>query len=287
MSKPWLQASFVLLLVGYGVKMGLAPMHKWKPDAYGEAPSVIGALLAGGVTSCAFLAILRIYQICHVAGEDAYTSPLLLFMGIFSMFVACLFLIGQRDFMRMLAYSSIEHMGILVLGLGIGRTALFGTMLHVLANGLTKGVLFLSAGNIYRAYHSKSTDVVCGALRRSPLSGALFLFAFLAITGTPPFAPFLSEYSIFNGAVDAGRFVIGGAFLLLLLLIFIGMSQTVLRVVQGRAPAEEGDPAYRDGFLTSAPAMLLMLLVLLLGVYIPGPLHAMLSDAALFLGGRP
>ncbi len=287
MSKPWLQAAFVLLLVGYGTKMGLAPMHKWKPDAYGEAPSVVGALLAGGVTSCAFLAILRIQHICHLAGEDPFTSPLLLTMGLFSMVVACLFLIGQRDFRRMLAYSSIEHMGILVLGLGIGRTALFGTMLHVLANGLTKGVLFLSAGNIHRAYRSKSTEVVFGAMRRLPLSGALFLAAFLAITGSPPFAPFISEFSIFNGALDAGRYVIGGTFLFLLLVIFIGMSQTVLRVVQGRAPHETANAEYCDGWLTGAPMVLLMLLVLALGLYIPAPLRAMLTDAARFLEGRP
>ncbi len=120
LSKPWLRAAFVLLLVGYGTKMGLAPMHTWKPDAYGESPGVVGAVFAGGVTSCAFLAFLRVYQICIAAGEGAYASKLLLFMGLFSMAVAGLFMVGQRDFKRMLAYSSVEHMGILMLGLGIG-----------------------------------------------------------------------------------------------------------------------------------------------------------------------
>ena len=172
LSTPWLHAAFVLLLVGYGTKMGLAPMHTWKPEVYGEVPGVVGAIFAGGVTSCAFLAVLRIYQICLAAGETVYTSRLLVFMGLFSMAVAGLFMVGQRDFKRMLAYSSVEHMGILVLGLGIGGPALFGTMLHVVTNGLTKGVLFLSAGNIHRAYGSKNTDQVSGAMRRLPLSGA-------------------------------------------------------------------------------------------------------------------
>ena len=287
LSTPWLHAAFVLLLVGYGTKMGLAPMHTWKPEVYGEVPGVVGAIFAGGVTSCAFLAVLRIYQICLAAGETVYTSRLLVFMGLFSMAVAGLFMVGQRDFKRMLAYSSVEHMGILVLGLGIGGPALFGTMLHVVTNGLTKGVLFLSAGNIHRAYGSKNTDQVSGAMRRLPLSGALFLAGFLAITGSPPFAPFISEFSILNGAFGAGRFVTAGLFLFLLLVVFIGMGATVLKVVQGRAPADVRCTPYRDSFLTAAPVVLLMGLVLLLGLYLPAPLTAMLHDAVRFLEGRP
>ena len=287
LSKPWLHAAFVLLLVGYGTKMGLAPMHTWKPDAYGEAPGVVGAMLAGGVTSCAFLALLRTYHVCLAAGEGAYVSRLLLFMGVLSMAVASLFMVGQRDFKRMLAYSSVEHMGILVLGLGIGAPALYGTLLHVVTNGLTKGVLFLSAGNIHRAYGSKSTEQVCGAMRRLPLSGTLFLAGFLAITGSPPFGPFISEFSILNGAFDAGRFAIGGLFLFLLLVVFIGMGATVLKVVQGRASFEARNTPYRDSFLTAAPIAILMLLVLLVGLYIPAPLNTLIRDAVLFLEGQP
>lgn len=287
LSKQWLHAAFVLLLVGYGTKMGLAPMHTWKPDAYGETPGVVGTIFAGCTTSCAFLAVLRIYHICQAAGEGAFTSRLLLFMGLFSMAVAGLFMVGQRDFKRMLAYSSVEHMGILVLGLGIGGTALFGTLLHVVTNGLTKGVLFLSAGNIHRAYNSKNTDRVTGALRRLPLSGALFLAGFLAITGSPPFGPFISEFAILNGAFDTDRFVVAGIFLFLLLVVFIGMGTTVLRVVQGN-PSDEGCASpYRDGPLTAAPLVILMSLVLLLGLYIPAPLDSLLRDAVHFLEMKP
>ena len=287
LSKPWLHAGFVLLLVGYGTKMGLAPMHTWKPDAYGEAPGLVGAMLAGGVTSCAFLALLRTYHILVAAGEFAYVSRLLLFMGLLSMAVASLFMVGQRDFKRMLAYSSVEHMGILVLGLGIGPAALYGTLLHVVTNGLTKGVLFLSAGNIHRAYGSKSTDQVCGAMRRLPLSGTLFLVGFLAVTGSPPFGPFISEFSILNGAFDAGHPALAGAFLFLLLVVFIGMGATVLKVVQGRASFEARNTPYRDGFLTGAPILALTLLVLLVGIYIPAPLAALIRDAVRFLEGHP
>jgi hydrogenase-4 component F len=284
LSKPWLRAAFVLLLVGYGTKMGLAPMHTWKPDAYGEAPGVVGAVFAGGVTSCAFLAFARIYHVCVVAGEGLYVSRLLLAMGLLSMAVAGLFMIGQRDFKRMLAYSSVEHMGILILGLGIGGPALYGTMLHVATNGMTKGVLFLSAGNIHRAYASKSTDEVRGAMRRLPLSGGLFLAGFLAITGSPPFGPFVSEFSILVGAFDAGRVLVAALFLVFLLVVFIGMGKTVLKATLGRPPVEVLDAPYRDGFLTIAPVFALMALVLLLGVYIPEPLNALVRDAASYLG---
>ncbi len=287
LSKPWLHGAFILLLIGYGTKMGLAPMHTWKPEVYGEVPGVVGAIFAGGVTSCAFLAILRIYQICLAAGEYAYISRLLLFMGLFSMTVAGLFMIKQRDFKRLLAYSSVEHMGILILGLGIGGPALFGTFLHILANGLTKGVLFLSSGNIHRAYGSKSTDVVRGAMRRLPVSGTVFLVGFLAITGSPPFAPFVSEFAILNGAFDTGRFVTAGLFLALLLLVFIGMGATVLSVVQGDPPAEAAKSPYRDGWLTAAPVVILMVIVLVMGLYLPAPLVTLLKDAVRFLEGQP
>jgi len=291
LSKPWVHAAFVLLLVGYGTKMGLAPMHTWKPDAYGETSGVIGALLAGGVTSCAFLALVRITHIVNAAGEGAFTSRLLLFLGLFSMAVAAVFVAAQRDFKRMLAYSSVEHMGILVLGLGLGRPALYGTMLHILTNGLTKGVLFLCAGNIHRAYGSKNTDQVHGVLRRLPVSGSLFFLGFLAITGSPPFGPFVSEFSILKGSFAAGRFLIGGAFLVLLMAIFVGMSRTVLRAVQGSAPASgrkaEAAGPTRGRFLTTAPPVVFMLLVLLLGIFIPTPLNDLLQDAVRFLEVRP
>jgi hydrogenase-4 component F len=287
LSKPWLHAAFVLLLVGYGTKMGLAPMHTWKPDAYGEAPSVVGALLAGGLTNCAFLALIRVDHICRAAGETPYTSRLLIFMGVLSMVFAAVFMVGQRDFKRMLAYSSIEHMGILALGLGIGGGATFGVLLHMINNGLTKGVLFLSAGNIHRAFGAKTTDQVQGAIRRVPLSGTMFLLGFLAITGSPPFGPFISEFTILNAIFQAGRFFVGGLFLLLLLIIFIGMGRTVLTVVQGRPPISSRRTTYRDTLLTSLPILISFALVLMMGTYIPRPLAAMLHDAAQFLEGRP
>lgn len=287
LSKPWLHAAFVLMLVGYGTKMGLAPMHTWKPDAYGAAPGAVGALLAGGVTSCAFLCILRLYQICAAAGETVFISPMLIFMGLFSMAVAGIFMVGQQDYKRMLAYSSVEHMGILILGLGIGPLALFGTLLHLFNNGLTKGVLFLSAGNIHRSYASTHTDTVRGALRRLPVSAALFLTGFLAITGSPPFGPFISEFSILNAGFSSGHLVASALFLIFLLIIFIGMGATVLKVVQGNVPESAPHTAYHEGVFTVVPPILLLGLVLLLGLHIPAPLNDLLHHAVNFLENQP
>lgn len=286
LSRPWLHSAFVLLFVGYGTKMGLAPMHTWKPDAYGEAPGIVGTLLAGALTSCAFLALLRFFQIVSAAGEAAFARQLMIGIGLLSMAVGGVFMARQRDYKRMLAYSSVEHMGILVLGVGIGGLGVFGALLHLVNNAITKGVLFLSAGNIHRAYGSKSTEDVRGALRRLPFSGALFLAGFFAATGSPPFAPFLSEFTIVRAAMTSGHAIVGGLFLLMLAIVFIGMGGAVLAVVQGEPPAE-GPSGYHDRLGTIAPILLLMAIVLFLGVYVPAPLVALVQKAATFVEVKP
>ncbi|MBI5518050.1 MAG: hydrogenase [Deltaproteobacteria bacterium] len=283
LSRPWLHTAFVLLLVGYGTKMGLAPMHTWKPDAYGEAPGLVGALLAGGLTTCAFLALLRFYQLCAVAGEGAFARELFVAMGLLSMAVAGVFMARQRDFKRMLAYSSVEHMGILLLGIGLGGLATFGALLHLVNNTLTKGVLFLAAANIHRSYGSKSLDEVSGALRRVPASGALFLGGFFAATGSPPFGHFLSEFTILRGAVATGRPGVAAAFLLLLFVVFVGMGGTVLAVAQGTPREPLPSSGYRDGPGTVGPAAALLLAELVLGVWVPPWLDQALRAAALFV----
>ena len=287
LSPAWLHAAFIFLLVGFGTKMGLAPLHTWKPDAYGEAPGLVGALLAGGLVNCALLGILRIYQICMAAGDTRFFQQALVLMGLVSMAFAAVFVVRQADFKRMLAYSSVEHVGILAVAIGLGRGALFGALLHIINNGLTKGVLFLSSGNIHRSYDSKSCEQVKGALRRLPWSGGLFLAAFFAITGSPPFGPFVSEFTIVSSAFGDGHHLVGGAFLLFLAVIFIGMATTVLPVVMGDEPAGAVRTSYSDRFLTVAPPLFLMGLVLLLGIWLPAPLRQLLEEGAALLEVRP
>jgi hydrogenase-4 component F len=284
LSIPWLRAAFVLLFVGYGTKMGLAPMHTWKPDAYGEAPGMVGALMAGGVTNCSFFAILRAYQVTAAAREGEFAERIMIFMGLLSMVTAAVFMIRQADFKKLLAYSSVEHMGILVLGVGIGgKTGILASLLHVINNAMTKGVLFLSAGNIHRAYGSRLASDVQGAIRSLPLSGSLFLAGFLAGCGSPPFSPFVSEFSVLTAALASGRYGVAAMFLAAMLAVFIGMGLTVTTVVFGKPSHPSSEVPFPDGFSTGAPIVAFMAIVLLMGVYIPEPLVKMLNDAVAFL----
>jgi hydrogenase-4 component F len=232
------------------------------------------------------LAILRSFQICVAAGEGDFARKPMIALGLMSMMVAGVFMARQKDIKRMLAYSSVEHMGILVLGIGIGGAGVFGALLHMVNNGLTKGVLFLSAGNIHRAYASKSTDDVRGALRRAPYSAGLLLAGFFAITGSPPFGPFLSEFTIINAAFVSHRYAVAALFLCMLIVIFIGMGSTVLSVVQGEPGPLPQAPTSKERLSTVAPGFILLALVLLLGIYIPVPLQQLLRAAAATLGGR-
>ena len=283
LSPPWLHAGFVLLLVGFGTKMGLAPLHAWKPDAYGEAPGLVGALLAGGLTSLAFLAVLRVMQVMAAAGALPLARLALLGLGLFSLLLAALFMMRQTDLKRMLAYSSIEHMGLLAVGVGIGGLATFGALLHLVNNALAKGCLFLSAGNIHRAFTSKRLADVRGALTALPFSGALFLCAFLAVTGSPPFGMFLSEITMLRGIFGAGQLWVGLAVVVLLATVFIGMAASVLEVSQGEPSGR--DLAFTDRVLLVAPPLVLLLAVLLLGLYIPEPLRLLLEQAAALIEG--
>jgi hydrogenase-4 component F len=281
---PWLKAAFLLFLVGYGTKMGLAPLHTWLPDAHSEAPSVVSALLSGALLNCAFLGILRLQQVCVAAGCGAFGRELFVGFGLFSMGVAAVFIVGQADFKRLLAYSSVEHMGILSLGVGIGGGATFGALLHAVNHSLAKGMLFLVAGNILAVYQTKSTAEVRGVLRALPASGVLWVAGLFAITGSPPFGPFLSEFTILKAALDQGRSGVAAAYLALLAVIFVGMMTAGMRMAQG-VPDRAGRSDQRaESALAVVPPAALAVLVLLLGLYIPPVLRGALEQAARLLG---
>jgi hydrogenase-4 component F len=301
----WLKAAFLFFLVGYGTKMGLAPLHTWLPDAHSEAPSVVSALLSGALLNCAFLTILRGHSILTAAGLVAFSSDLLVLFGLISMGVAAVFILGQADFKRMLAYSSVEHMGILALGIGIGGVATYGAMLHTVNHSLTKAMLFLAAGNIMARYRTKSTIHVCGVLRTLPVTGVLWLAGFLAIVGSPPFGPFLSELTILQGVFQAGRPVVGVLFLLALAIVFIGMATIFLRMAYGMPPKSllESDAANpvdlanaaknlvagekkSEPFWSITSPVMLGTAVLMFGIYVPPQLADLLHRAVTALGGQ-
>ena len=281
LSRPWVLTAWVLLLVGYGTKMGLAPMHTWKPDAYGEAPSIVGAILAGGVTTVAFTAILRVRAVIGAAGEGAMADRTLLVIGLFSMLVAALFLLGTRDFKRMLAYSSVEHMGILSIGAALGGAGVAAALFHVWSNGLTKGALFLSAGNIRRAAGSPSMDDVRGMYLLTPRSAAIFVTGMFAVTALPPFGPFFSELQVVRAALASGHSAATAIFLGCLLLAFFGLTRVVFGIVDGRPRPTTRANAKR--FVESAgviaPPLVLLGLSLWLGLFTPAILREAWSAA--------
>jgi hydrogenase-4 component F len=275
LSRPWVLTAWVLLLVGYGTKMGLAPMHTWKPDAYGEAPGIVGAILAGGVTTVAFTALLRVRAVVGAAGEGPIADRTLLVIGLFSMLVAALFLLGTRDFKRMLAYSSVEHMGILSIGAALGPAGVAAALFHVWTNGLTKGSLFLSAGNIRRAAGSASMDDVRGMAVLTPRSAALFVAGMFAVTALPPFGPFFSELQLVRAALGSGH---GGAtamFLGCLLFAFFGLTRVVFGIVDGRP--RTAVRAHGKRFVETAgvilPPLVLLGFSLWLGLFTPSVLR--------------
>lgn len=286
-SQPWLKAAFIFLLVGYGAKMGLAPLHNWLPDAHSEAPSLVSALLSGALLNCALLGILRGHQIMLAAGLGDFSGSLLVFFGLVSLVVAAIFIVGQGHYKRMLAYSSVEHMGILALGIGIGGLAVQGAMLHSVCHSLTKCLLFLLSGNILARYHTYSSYDVRGMRWTMPITAALWLAGFLAVAGSPPFGIFVSELIILKGIFAHAHWLAGIVYLAALAIIFVGMSLAVLRMVQGPKPGgmsaslrKRREPAW-----SVLPPAILAIFVLSLGIWIPEWLWRYMETAAKLVGG--
>jgi hydrogenase-4 component F len=281
----WLRAAFVFLLIGFGTKMGLAPMHTWLPDAHGEAPSPVSALLSGALLNVAFLAVLRGYQVVQAAGQAEFARPLLVGFGLLSLLVAAAFLLGQANYKRMLAYSSVEHMGILAVGVGLSGVAAYGALLHMPGASLAKAMLFLAAGNILIGYGTKHTREVTGLLRALPVTGALFVAGFFAITGAPPFALFPSELALLSGAVQSGRVWVAVVMIVLQATVFMAMGAAVLGMALGEPGPERRPAGPREDRWRVVPPLALLALVLWLGLHVPAGLHRALATAAGALGG--
>ena len=280
----WLRAAFALCLVGYGTKMGLAPMHTWLPDAHSEAPCPVSALLSGALLNCAFLAILRVHGVMVAAGLQQTSCALLVVLGLVSMVVAAVFVIRQPDFKRLLAYSSVEHMGILALGVGLGGSAVFGSLLHAVNHSLAKALLFLVAGNLLACYQTKRVGAVRGALATVPVTATLWVAGILAVTGSPPFGLFISELTILQGALATQRYAVAAIYLLALAIIFAAMLRIALDMTL--APQQPAaTPPRREPVWSLAPLFVLGGAVLVLGLYVPPWLSGLLHQAAQAAGG--
>jgi hydrogenase-4 component F len=283
MPRPWLKAAFVLALVGYGTKMGLAPLHTWLPDTHSEAPSPVSALLSGALLNCAFLAILRFYQVCLASGDSQFARNLLVVLGMASLLIAAAFMLGQRDYKRLFAYSSIENMGIMAVGVGLGGGASYGALLHAVNHSLCKAGLFFLAGNVLRSFGTTLAQDVRGVLRRLPETGFLLLALLLAIGGAPPFGPFWSEFLILQTALGGAHAWLGVLFVSLLGVAFLGMASVLLPMLSG-AGTDLGRRS-TESRLSVLPPLALASATLVMGLYIPSFLADALHRAAGVLGG--
>jgi hydrogenase-4 component F len=248
---------------------------------------MVGGLMAGGLSSCAFLGLARFTQVLVAAGLAAFARPLLIAFGLFSLLVAAAFIIGQADVKRLLAYSSVEHVGLLALGMGLGGLGAYGAVLHVLNNGLVKLLLFLAVGNLVLATGSSAAADIRGMLRTRPVSSVLLLVGLLAVSGSPPFGPFVSEFVIVSGAIREEHPWIAAFALLMLSLIFVGIARMILDMVLGKgtpSPVLEGAPSREATWMVAGPVTLACI-VLFLGLYVPRPLRENLAQAAATLGG--
>ena len=268
--------AFIFVLIGYGTKAGLAPMHTWLPDAHSKAPSPISALLSGALLNCALLAILKFKMITDVVLGIEFAQNLLIFFGIISIAIPAFIIIVQKNYKRLFAYSSVEHMGIITLGFGFGGVGSFAALLHMIYHSLTKSILFFSAGNVLLKYGSTKIANVKGVLTALPVTGTVLFLAFLAITGVPPFGLFLTEVYILTAGIASHPLVVIVA-LLLLALIFVGFLRFIAAMVFGKPadPVEQGEA----NALTIVPPVVLLALLITLSVYLPEPLKIWINAA--------
>ena len=283
LDKTSMRMAFILVLLGYGTKAGLAPMHTWKPDAYSEAPVPSAAILAAAMLNCAIYGLVRFYVLTSRCLGPEYPGNLLLLLGLFSMGIAVPFVLVQKNFRRMLAYSTIDQAGMMVTALGIGgKLAAFALMLHMTFHTVAKSLLFLSAGNIYQCFKTDLFQKLKGGvLRVLPLTGAAFCLGTMAIVGLPPFSLFQSEFLMIRAAFGTAHFLVGTLFILFGLGVFTGVTLHVSGMLLG--PAEEPRAAWHAW--RDTPIVVLAGLLIVIGFWLPPPLLELVRRAALVVSG--
>ena len=279
-----LKLAFVFVLIGFGTKAGLAPMHTWKPDAYAEAPAPVTALMAAGLVNVALYAIIRFYILVNKSVGTTFAPTLLITFGLLSMAVALPFILVQKDVKRLLAYSSVEHVGIIAFALGLGTPlGYFGALLHMLNNAIVKLVMFLAVGNIRIAYNSKIIRRITGAIKIVPASATLLFIGMFALTGWPPFGLFVSELTIATAGFGSGNIFPTVLFLFLVAAVFVGLISYVSEMVFGEPPANAraGEPSVVSIIVLTG----LLLISVVLGTAMPGTLFEFLQKIVMVLKG--
>jgi hydrogenase-4 component F len=278
-----MRLSFVFIVIGFGAKAGFAPLHTWLPDAHSQAPSPVSGLLSGVLLNCALYGILRFVPIASASGGPHFVHNLLLGFGLFSVAVAVPFILVQRDLKRLLAYSSVEHVGLIAAAIGIGGpAALFAGLLHLLNHAITKSMLFFAAGELVQRYGTRRISAIRGAAKAAPIAGPLFLLGAFAISGLPPSGIFLSELGVVIAGFEHGLAWAGLAILALLAATFAGLCRHLVGLALGR-PIRPLEPAKSNPGILVALAPLAAAVVIL-GVWVPPWLIELIQQAARTVG---
>jgi hydrogenase-4 component F len=273
-----LKLAFVFVLVGFGTKAGIFPMHAWLPDAHGEAPSPVSALLSAVLLNCALFIVIRFSIILNMAIGPSFTQTLFLIFGMLSVASAVFFMMVQKDVKRLLAYSSTENIGLVLVALGLGGPiGVLAGLLQLLNHSLVKSMMFFLSGNILMKYRSRSLDIVRGLMQAAPVTSVFLLGGVFALVGVPPFNIFFSKFLIISAGIATGHIWLMVLCMLLLMLAFVALFRMLSTVVMGNKPDEvaKGETA----FTTLAPSLILMVLILVLGVSMPRPLNTLLNGA--------
>lgn len=270
-----------LMMIGYGAKSGLVPFHTWLADAHSQAPAPVSALMSGVLLAVGFSALLRIKPVMDIAIGPTYLRTGLLVIGLATIAVAALMLLVQTDFKRMLAYSSMENLGVIAVAAAVGtRLAIAALLLHVLAHGMGKTVLFLAAGQIQSAHGTSAIAPIRGVLTRSPLIGAAFAVGVAVVTAVPPFAMFGSVLSIGSALTQTGLGWVLAVVGVLIVIAFAALVTRTVRLLLGEP--EPGAPAIRTPWSISLALLLGLAVCVALGIA-AGPLTGVFSDAATIL----
>lgn len=285
LDKTTMRLAFILALLGYGTKAGLAPMHTWKPDAYGQAPVPSAALFSSATLNCALYGLVRFYILTSRSVGAPFPGALLLTFGMLSMGISVPFVLVQKNFRRLLAYHTIDHAGIMITALGVGgKLGALALMLHMTYHTVAKSLLFVCAGNVYQRFKTDLFDKVKGGvLRVMPVTGVVFLMAMLAIIGMPPFSLFQSEFLIVRAAFAAGHYVPTVLFVLFGTGIFAGALLHVGGLVLG--PAGE-EPAAAMRPWCDVPMLALAAVLIVIGFWLPAPLLELIRGAARVVTGE-
>jgi hydrogenase-4 component F len=288
LDKGLVKIAFVMILIGFGTKAGLAPMHTWLPDAHSQAPAPISALLSGVLLNIAIYGIIRVTIIANkTLGNTWFTGRLLIILGLVSIGLAAVFILVQRDYKRLLAYSSIEHMGIIAFGMGLMTPlSIFGALYHTLNHAFTKSMLFMASGNVYLGYESRRMAKIKHLVKVMPVTGVVFFLGLFAITGMPPFGIFGSELAIVLAGFKTANYLVVALFLVLVVVVFAGIIKQMTPMFFGGGNNPPEPMEFKESRLGSGVLILALIMIMILGVYLPQPVMAILNSARrIIMGG--